>query len=184
MVMWLARENAYIREARMPAQVLQIVEAFNLFLEYDPKLRILVEPKPNEPVDSAIICDHRPAIGLGYMTCDPARVGGPLVEKPPAPDLAGLDPSDDMGYALAHDKLWSVHLNDQGGLKFDQDKSFGSTASRAFNQVRARGIWLRPQRNGWARSGSMRTQKQNVSMKAPLQQPRPVQEAAGQGHHA
>ena len=25
--------------------------------------------------------------------------------------LAALDPSDDMGYALTHRKLWSVHLN-------------------------------------------------------------------------
>ena len=42
-----------------------------------------------------------------------------------------------MGYALAHDKLWTVHLNDQNGLKFDQDKTFGGVdIRRAFNQVR------------------------------------------------
>jgi len=44
--------------------------------------------------------------------------------------LAGLDPSDEMGYALAFKKLWTVHLNDQNGLKFDQDKSFGSVDIR------------------------------------------------------
>ena len=50
--------------------------------------------------------------------------------------LAGLDPSDDMAYALWHKKLWSVHLNDQNGLKYDQDKVFGSVdLRRAFNQV-------------------------------------------------
>ena len=50
--------------------------------------------------------------------------------------LAGLDPSDDMAYALWHRKLWSVHLNDQNGLKYDQDKSFGSVdLRRAFNTV-------------------------------------------------
>jgi xylose isomerase len=167
MVMWLAREGTYIREAKNArTQVLQIVEAFNLFLEYDPKLRILVEPKPNEPVDSAIISTIGHAIGLGYMTCDPARVGV-LVETAHS-ILAGLDPSDDMGYALAHDKLWSVHLNDQGGLKFDQDKSFGSyNLRRAFNQVRVL------EEYGYGRNGewvgldvkTMRTQKQNVSMK-------------------
>ena len=38
---------------------------------------------------------------------------------------------------MAFDKLWSVHLNDQNGLKFDQDRSFGSVdLRRAFNQVR------------------------------------------------
>ena len=42
-----------------------------------------------------------------------------------------------MGFALAYNKLWSVHLNDQNGLKFDEDKSFGSVnLRRAFNQVR------------------------------------------------
>jgi xylose isomerase len=50
--------------------------------------------------------------------------------------LAGLDPADDMAYALWHGKLWGVHLNDQNGLKYDQDKSFGSVdLRRAFNQV-------------------------------------------------
>jgi xylose isomerase len=41
-----------------------------------------------------------------------------------------------MAYALWHGKLWSVHLNDQNGLKYDQDKSFGSVdLRRAFNTV-------------------------------------------------
>ena len=50
--------------------------------------------------------------------------------------LAGLDASDEMGFALAAGKLWSVHLNDQNGLKFDQDKVFGAANLRgAFDQV-------------------------------------------------
>src|SRR5262249_22770443 len=50
--------------------------------------------------------------------------------------LASLDPSDDMANALWHGKLWSVHLNDQNGLKYDQDKVFGSVdLRRAFNTV-------------------------------------------------
>ena len=64
-----------------------------------------------------------------------------------------------MAFGLAHDKLWSVHLNDQGGLKFDQDKSFGSYNLRhAFNQVRVleeysygrKGEWGRVRREGHA----------------------------------
>jgi len=48
-----------------------------------------------------------------------------------------LDPSDEMAFGLAFDKLWSVHLNDQNGLKYDQDRSFGSVdLRRAFNEVR------------------------------------------------
>jgi xylose isomerase len=42
-----------------------------------------------------------------------------------------------MAFGLAFNKLWSVHLNDQNGLKYDQDRSFGSVdLRRAFNQVR------------------------------------------------
>ena len=64
-----------------------------------------------------------------------SRVGG-LIETAHAL-LAGLDPSDEMAFALAAGKLWSVHLNDQNGLKFDQDKTFGAANLRAaYNQVR------------------------------------------------
>jgi len=43
----------------------------------------------------------------------------------------------EMGFALALGKLWTVHLNDQNGLKYDQDKSFGVENLRgAFNQVK------------------------------------------------
>ena len=38
---------------------------------------------------------------------------------------------------MSFGKLWSLHLNDQNGLKFDQDKPFGSSNLRvAFDQVR------------------------------------------------
>jgi xylose isomerase len=72
---------------------------------------------------------------LGYKSDQPERVGC-LVESAHA-ILAGLDPSDEMAFSLALGKLWGVHLNDQNGLKFDQDRSFGSVdLRRAFNQVR------------------------------------------------
>jgi xylose isomerase len=73
-------------------------------------------------------------LALCYKTAEPSRVGV-LIESAHS-ILAGLDPSDDMAYALWHEKLWSVHLNDQNGLKYDQDKAFGSVdLRRAFNQV-------------------------------------------------
>ena len=167
MVVWLAREGTYIRESKNPVeQTLLIRDALNAMLDYDKNLKILVEPKPNEPVDSAIISTIGHAIALGYMTNHPERMGC-LVETAHS-ILAGLDPSDDMGFALAHGKLWSVHLNDQGGLKFDQDKSFGSYNLRhAFNQVRVL------EEYGFGRNGewvgmdvkAMRTQKQATNTK-------------------
>ena len=75
------------------------------------------------------------AIALGHLCSDPARVGVNIESAHAI--LAGLDPSDEMGFALAHKKLFSVHLNDQNGLKFDQDKVFGAANLRgAFDQVR------------------------------------------------
>jgi len=136
MVIWLAREGTYMREAKDAVRATQyILEAVNTLIEYDSELRIAIEPKPNEPMDLAYIPTIGHALALGFQTSHPERVGC-LVESAHAV-LAGLDPSDEMAFALAFDKLWSVHLNDQNGLKFDQDRSFGSVdLRRAFNQVR------------------------------------------------
>ena len=135
-VLWLAREGSYIREAKdSKVAVERLVEAINIMLEYDPNVRICIEPKPNEPMDMAYIPTAGHAIALGLLTSDPSRVGVNIESAHAI--LANLDPSDEMGFALAHNKLWTVHLNDQNGLKFDQDKSFGSVdLRRAFNQVR------------------------------------------------
>jgi xylose isomerase len=135
-VLWLAREGSYIRESKdSKVATERIVEAINEMLAHDPKIRLCIEPKPNEPMDHAYIPTTGHAIALGLLCSDPKRVGVNIESAHAI--LAGLDPSDEMGYALAFNKLWTVHLNDQNGLKFDQDKTFGSVdIRRAFNQVR------------------------------------------------
>jgi len=135
-VVWLAREGTYIRESKNARQAHEwLLEAINRMLAHNPNVHILIEPKPNEPMDSAYIPTIGHAISLAYLSDDPTRVGG-LIETAHA-KLAGLDPSDEMAFALFHKKLWSVHLNDQNGLKFDEDKTFGAANLReAFNQVR------------------------------------------------
>ncbi len=134
-VLWLAREGTYIREAKDPITAVgRIVDAINALLDYDKTIRILGEMKPNEPMDQAYLPTPGHFLGLTYRTAEPSRVGV-LIESAHS-ILAGLDPSDDMAYTLWHGKLWSVHLNDQNGLKYDQDKTFGSVdLRRAFNQV-------------------------------------------------
>ncbi|HOJ74275.1 MAG TPA: TIM barrel protein [Phycisphaerae bacterium] len=135
-VLWLAREGTYIRESKN-ARLANgyILDAINAMLEHNPEIRVMIEPKPNEPMDHAYVPTIGHAISLAYLSVDPNRVGG-LIETAHA-KLAGLDPSDEMAFALFHKKLWSVHLNDQNGLKFDEDKSFGAANLReAFNQVR------------------------------------------------
>jgi len=135
-VLWLAREGTYLREAKNSSVAVgRIVDAINRMLDYDKNVRILIEPKPNEPMDQAYVPTTGHAIGLSYKTADPSRVGV-LIESAHC-ILAGLDPSDEMGYALYHGKLWGVHLNDQNGLKFDEDRTFAAiNLRRAFNQVR------------------------------------------------
>jgi xylose isomerase len=135
-VLWLAREGTYIREAKRAIDAhRRLVEAIDAMLAYDPKVRIAIEPKPNEPMDMADIPTIGHALALAERTADPSRVGG-LIETAHAL-LANLDPSDEMAFALHADKLWSVHLNDQDGLKFDEDKAFGAANLRAaWNQVR------------------------------------------------
>ncbi len=136
LVLWLAREGTYLREAKDSFQAThQLLEALNALLDYDPQVRIAIEPKPNEPMDLAYIPTMGHGLALGFQANDPQRVGV-LMESAHA-ILAGLDPSDEIGFALAFGKLWSVHLNDQNGLKYDQDRSFASVdLRRAFNQVR------------------------------------------------
>jgi xylose isomerase len=136
LVLWLAREGTYIRESKDSRVATErIVNAINQMLEYDPKIRVCIEPKPNEPMDHTYIPTTGHAIALSLLCVDPKRVGVNIESAHAI--LAGLDPSDEMGFALTFNKLWTVHLNDQNGLKFDQDKTFGSVdIRRAFNQVR------------------------------------------------
>jgi xylose isomerase len=117
-------------------------------------------------MDHAYIPTIGHALAIAYQTIDPRRVGG-LIETAHA-ILAGLDPSDEMAFALQAGKLWSVHLNDQNGLKYDQDKSFGAANLRvAWNQVRVL------EQAGYAKTGgfvgldvkAMRTQKADVATK-------------------
>src|SRR6185503_3359466 len=99
------------------------------------KIEIWIEPKPNEPTDLAYVPTAGHAVALAYASEDHARVK--VVVESAHAILANLDPSDEMAFALAHDKLGSVHLNDQNGLKYDQDKNFAAANLRAaFNQVR------------------------------------------------
>jgi xylose isomerase len=135
LVLWLAREGTYVREAKDPMTAAQrILDAVNAMLEHDKNVRVLGEMKPNEPMDQAYLPTPGHFLALCYKTVDPARCGV-LIESAHS-ILAGLDPSDDMAYTLWHEKLWSVHLNDQNGLKYDQDKAFGSVdLRRAFNTV-------------------------------------------------
>lgn len=160
-VLWLAREGSYLREAKSAKLAYErLLAVINQTLSYDREIEIWIEPKPNEPTDLAYVPTAGHAVALAYASQDHQRVKT-VIESAHA-ILASLDPSDEMAFALAHDKLGSVHLNDQNGLKYDQDKNFGAANLRAaFNQV------LVLEDNGYGRRGeyvgldvkAMRTQK-------------------------
>jgi xylose isomerase len=167
LVLWPAREGTYIREAKDAVRAHeQMLEWYNAILDYDPNIRILGEAKPNEPMDLMYLPTTGHMLALCYRASDPSRCGV-LIESAHA-ILAGLDPSDEMAYAIFHGKLWGVHLNDQNGLKFDEDKTFGSAnLRRAFNQIDLLA------RNGYGKNGevvgldvkAMRTQPAEISAK-------------------
>jgi xylose isomerase len=146
-VLWLAREGTYLRESKSGRRSVDLlVQALDKMLSHDKKARLAIEPKPNEPMDHAYLPTVGHALAIAQLTRDAKRVGC-VIESAHA-ILAGLDPADEIDFASSFGKLWSLHLNDQNGLKFDQDKPFGSTNLRtAFNQVRAL------ERNQYGRKG-------------------------------
>ena len=135
-VLWLAREGTLCYESKSPVEATKkLIDAINKMLEYDKDIKILIETKPNEPIDRSVCPTMGHCMAVSAATIDPSRVGG-LLESAHAM-LAGLDPASEIGFAMAMGKLWGVHLNDQNGMKFDQDKSFGVENLRtAFNQVK------------------------------------------------
>lgn len=166
-VLWFAREGTYVREAKdSKVAVGWIVEALNDMLGYNPRVKIAIEPKPNEPMDQAYIPTTGHAVAVGFLTNEPERIGVNIETAHVV--LAGLDPSDEMGFALAYNKLFSVHLNDQNGPKFDEDRSFGAIdLRRAFNQVRILDQYDYGKRGEFVGLDvkAMRTQKQDVATK-------------------
>ena len=129
-------------------------------LDYDKNIKVMIEPKPNEPIDRSFCPTMGHVMAVSSVSNDPSRVGG-LLESAHA-ILAGLDPANEIAFGLAMGKLWSVHLNDQNGMKYDQDKAFGvENIRQAFNQVKVLC------ENGYGKNGeyvgldvkAMRTQK-------------------------
>ena len=135
-VLWLAREGSLCAESKSPGWATKaLIDAINKMLEYDSKIRVCIEPKPNEPIDRSICGTMGHVMAVSAATNDPSRVGGNLESAHAI--LAGLDPANEIGFALAMGKLMTVHLNDQNGIRYDQDKSFGVENLRAaFNQVK------------------------------------------------
>ena len=100
LVLWLAREGTYIREAKNGRRSVDLlVQAFDKMLAHDKHIRLAIEPKPNEPMDHAYIPTIGHALAVAQLTHDQKRVGC-LIESAHA-ILAGLDPADEIDFACA-----------------------------------------------------------------------------------
>jgi len=135
-VLWPAREGTVCYESKDPVEgVKYLIEGINKLLEYDSQIKILIETKPNEPVDRSFCPTMGHAMAISSCTIDSTRVGG-LLETAHAV-LAGLDPANEIAFAMTFGKLWSVHLNDQNSLRYDQDKTFAvENLRQGFNQIK------------------------------------------------
>ena len=72
LVLWLAREGTYIREAKNGRRSVELlVEALDKMLGHDKKIRLAIEPKPNEPMDHAYIPTIGHALAIAQKTRDP-----------------------------------------------------------------------------------------------------------------
>src|SRR5260370_35127150 len=103
-------------------------------LAHDKKIRLAIEPKPNEPMDHAYLPTIGHALAIAQLTRDPDRVGC-LIESAHA-ILAGLDPADEIDFAMSFRNLCPLHLNDQNVLKYDQHPPSANTnLRRPFDHV-------------------------------------------------
>ena len=135
-VLWLAREGTLCAESKDPVEKIgALIDSIDQMLDYDKKIKVLIESKPNEPIDRSYCGTIGHVMAVSAATKDPMRVGAVLESAHAI--LAGLDPANEMAFALKFGKLGSVHLNDQNGCRYDQDKSFGVESLRgAFNQIK------------------------------------------------
>ena len=164
---WPAREGTYIRESKDPrASMARIVEFLNEILAHDKKMKFLGEMRPFEPMDQSYLPTPAHFLALTHLTKDPDRLG--VLIRSSGCVLSGLDPSDEMAFAMYHRKLWGVHLNDQNGIRFEQGRAFGSVnLRRALNQVAVL------DRYGYGRKGefvglsvrALRTQSREIACK-------------------
>ena len=71
-VLWLAREGTYIREAKNAIDAHKhLLDSLNALLQHDREVEIAIEPKPNEPMDHAYIPTIGHALYIGSQTVDP-----------------------------------------------------------------------------------------------------------------
>jgi xylose isomerase len=110
----------------------RLVDGFNQVAQYAKeraagKVRLAVEPKPNEPRANMYLATVGEVLYL-ISRLDPAHRDLFGVNPETAHSrIAGLDYLWDVELCLEAGKLFHIHLNSQDGQRYDQDLPFGYT---------------------------------------------------------
>ena len=128
-VFWGGREGVDAEASKDPVVAIKRMrDAINFVshyvLEKGYKMRLALEPKPNEPRSDTYLPTIGHMLAFIYTLDHPELVGvNPEVAHE---HMAGLNFVHGVAQALEAGKLFHIDLNDQKGPRFDQDFRFGS----------------------------------------------------------
>ena len=128
-VFWGGREGVDAEASKDPVVAIKRMrDAINFVLQYvidkGYKMRIALEPKPNEPRSDTYLPTIGHMLAFIYTLDHPEMVGvNPEVAHE---QMAGLNFVHGVAQALEAGKLFHIDLNDQKGPRYDQDFRFGS----------------------------------------------------------
>jgi xylose isomerase len=132
-VFWNGREGFDFVLAKNGQEAFKrLVDGFNQVAQYAKeraagKIRLAVEPKPNEPRANMYLATVGEVLYL-ISRLDPAHKDLFGVNPETAHSrIAGLDYVWDVELCLEAGKLFHIHLNSQDGQRYDQDLPFGYT---------------------------------------------------------
>lgn len=144
LLFWLAREGQFIRGADLDRaeRWKLLVEAMMELQAYNAAVRIGMEPKPEDPVESAVIRSGNDVLALAGQLQRPEQLGV-LVEIAHCV-LANGDPAQEIAVLASRNKLLGIHANDQERAMIDRDLPFGMA-----NPLRGLEIMLQLRIHGW-----------------------------------
>lgn len=128
-VFWGGREGVDAEASKDPVvAVKRMRDAINFVSQYvidkGYKLRLALEPKPNEPRSDTYFPTIGHMLAFIYTLDHPEMVGvNPEVAHE---HMSGLNFVHGVAQALEAGKLFHIDLNDQKGPRYDQDFRFGS----------------------------------------------------------
>ncbi len=128
--LWLGRDGAEV-DALIDAKIAyeRIADALHIACSYlrrsGSKVRISLEPKPNEPRGDIYIATVGTAMGIiGMLPAEDQALLGVNPELLQHESMAGLNSYHALGQLTAAGKLSFLHLGGQTPLRYDQDHPF------------------------------------------------------------